>query len=52
MERGDLATGRRFFADACPGANADTCRLDETALEDVAGLIASSIGPGIDLVII
>lgn len=52
MELEDLATGRRFSTavDKAPGA--PSCRLDASALEDVAGFVASSISPALDLVIV
>jgi nucleoside-triphosphatase THEP1 len=52
MDFEDLASGRRLrgsIDQACP---TEGCRLDSSALEDAAGLVAASIAPGIDLVII
>jgi hypothetical protein len=50
MDLEDLATGRRLTA-SLP-APQTSCRLDAAALEDAAGLAASSVGPGVDLVIV
>ncbi len=47
----DLATGQRIDASDINRA-ATACRLDPWALEDAAGLVASSIGPGVGLVIL
>ena len=46
----DLATGRRIDASDINRASTG-CRLDAWALEDAAGLVASSIMPGVGLVI-
>ncbi|MEQ1719279.1 MAG: DUF2478 domain-containing protein [Hyphomicrobium sp.] len=48
----DLATGQRFDVSAGQSPDPHACRLNSHALEHVAGLVASSIGPGIDLVIL
>jgi nucleoside-triphosphatase THEP1 len=48
----DLATGQRFNVSAEQSKDPHACRLNAYALENVAGLVASSIGPGIDLVIL
>lgn len=48
----DLATGRRLDVSGDPGAGAGGCRLDSYALENVAGLVAGTIGPDVDLVIL
>lgn len=52
MELEDLATGRRYSTAVKGPRQAQACRLDSSALEDVAGLVASSIAAGLDLVII
>ena len=48
----DLASGRRVAASEYRGPHARGCRLDSSALEEVVGLVASSLGPEIDLVIL
>lgn len=48
----DLATGERLDVSAAPSADPHACRLDSYALESVAGRVAGSIGPGVDLVIL
>ncbi|MEQ1671705.1 MAG: DUF2478 domain-containing protein [Hyphomicrobium sp.] len=51
MELEDLASGQRINAsDKARAAN--SCRLDAWALEDAAGLVAASIAPGVDFVIV
>lgn len=47
----DLATGNWIDASDINRA-ATACRLDPWALEDAAGLVASSIKPGVELVIL
>lgn len=51
MELEDLASGRRINA-SDKGRAANGCRLDAWALEDAAGLVAASITPAVDLVIV
>ena len=48
----DLATGERLDVSADPNTDPSACRLNSYALEDVAGRVAGSIGPGVDLVIL
>lgn len=48
----DLATGERLDVSAAPNTDPSACRLDSYALEEVAGRVAGSIGPGVDLVIV
>lgn len=48
----DLATGRRVRISQDRGSLAKGCRLDSSALEEVAGLTRASVGQGIDCVII
>ena len=52
MELEDLATGKRYSTAVDKAAGAPTCRLDASALEDVAGIVASTISPELDLVIV
>lgn len=51
MKLKDLATGTWIDASDI-NRTATACRLDPSALEDAAGLVASSIQPGVDLVIL
>jgi hypothetical protein len=48
----DLSSGRRVCVSEDRGPMAKGCRLDSSALEEVAGLTRASIQPGVDLVII
>jgi nucleoside-triphosphatase THEP1 len=48
----DLASGRRILASEDRGPHARGCHLNGSALEEAAVLAASSIEPGVDLVII
>lgn len=48
----NLASGERFDVSADPRGNEEDCRLNSYALEHVAGIVAASIKPGIDLVIL
>jgi nucleoside-triphosphatase THEP1 len=48
----DLASGRRIAASEDRGPLAQGCRLDTGALEEVVGLVAASLRPEIDLVIV
>lgn len=48
----DLATGKRLDVSADQRGDPHACRLDTYALETVAGLVAGSIGPDVDLVIL
>lgn len=48
----DLATGERLDVSAEPSNDPHACRLNAYALEEVAGRVAGSIGPGVDLVIL
>ncbi|MGL4397342.1 MAG: DUF2478 domain-containing protein [Hyphomicrobium sp.] len=48
----DLATGQRIAASEPRKGGVDQCRLDSSALEDVAGLVAAGITEGVALVII
>lgn len=48
----DLASGRRVCVSEYRGPLSKGCRLDSSALEEVAGLVNTSILPGVDLVII
>lgn len=48
----DLATGTRYDVSANQRGDAPACRLNAHALEDVAGIVASSIVPGLDLVVL
>lgn len=48
----DLATGERLDVSAAPNSDPRACRLNSYALEEVAGRVAASIGPGVDLVIL
>jgi len=48
----DLATGTRYDVSASQRGDEKACRLNSHALEDVAGVVASSIGPGLDLVVL
>ncbi len=52
MELEDLSTGERHATASNAPRRPQTCKLDATALEDVAGLVASRIRPGLDLVIV
>jgi nucleoside-triphosphatase THEP1 len=47
----DLATGKRIDASDINRAK-NACRLDPYALEDAAGLVAASVTPDVDLVIL
>ncbi len=48
----DLASGRRVRISQNRGPLARGCRLDNSALEEVAGLTRASVGEGVDCVII
>lgn len=48
----DLATGERHDVSSLPTSDPSACRMDSYALEAVAGRLAGSIGPGVDLVIL
>ncbi len=48
----DLASGERLDVSADPNADPSACRLNSYALEDVAGRVAGTIDPGVDLVIL
>lgn len=48
----DLATGERLDVSAEQSNDPHACRLNAYALEEVAGRVAGSIGPGVDLVIL
>ncbi len=48
----NLATGERFDVSAPKSGDEKACRLNSYALEHVAGVVAASILPGIDLVIL
>lgn len=48
----DLATGKRYDVTSSQGNDPSACRMDSYALEEVAGRLAESIGPDIDLVIL
>lgn len=50
MDLEDLASGRRLNA-SLPAVSSG-CRLDAAALEDAVGLAATSVGPGVGLVIV
>lgn len=52
MDIEDLATGRRLTASLPLNIQPTGCRLDSVALEDAAGLVAASISPEVDLVIV
>ncbi len=52
MELEDLSSGERHATAAKGPRLPQTCKLDAAALEDVAGLVAARIKPGLDLVII
>lgn len=52
MHLEDLASGRRLLVSEDRGPLAKGCRLDSSALEEMAGIVCSSIADGIDLVII
>lgn len=48
----DLATGERYDVSSTQDNDPNACRMDSYALEEVAGRLAGSIGPDIDLVIL
>lgn len=48
----DLASGQRISVSEDRGPLARGCRLDSSALEEVAGLTSASIRPGVDLVVL
>jgi nucleoside-triphosphatase THEP1 len=48
----ELSTGRHMDISEKRGAEAQGCRLDTSALEAVAGLVASSVEAGADLLIV
>lgn len=48
----NLATGERFDVSAAQQGDPSACRLNSYALEHVAGLIADTIKPGVDLVVL
>lgn len=52
MELEDLASGRRYSTAVDGPLAPQSCKLDASALEDVAGHVAGSLEPNVDFVII